>query len=302
MKKYIFRLLPLLFCFISFGACSPGQEENVNQVQSELSKIGVFVSIPPQAYFVRRVGGDRVKVNILVEGGKSPHTYEPTPLQVVLLSEADVFFTVGVDYERAFIPRIERSLPNLQIVDTTAGIQFRSIEEDHDGGEDDHEDKDPHVWLGFNEVKIQAAHMRDALSAIDPEWTKVYSEGYKSFAADVDRIHGELSVALSSKRGKTLFVYHPTFGYFADSFGLIQRAVEIGGNAPSPKQIERIIEEAQTANAAAIIVQPQFSQAGANRIAEAVKAKVVSVDPLSENWILMMDDLARAVRESGDGG
>ncbi len=302
MEKYFFRPLFLLFCLISCAACSPGHKENADQDQSEPSKISVFVSIPPQAYFAHRVGSDRIEVNILVEGGKSPHTYEPTPRQVVLLSEADVFFTIGVDYERAVIPRIERSLPNLQIVDTAVGIQFRSIEEVHDDGENAYEDKDPHVWLGFDEVKIQAAHMRDALSVIDPEGTEVYSEGYNSFAADVDRIHGELSVALSSERGEILFVYHPSFGYFADSFGLIQRSVETGGNAPSPKQIEQIIKEVQRANVAVIIVQPQFSQAGANRIAEAVKAKVVSVDPLSENWILMMNDLARAVSDSGDGG
>jgi zinc transport system substrate-binding protein len=192
-------------------------------------------------------------------------------------------------------------LPGLLIVDTREGVQLRSIEEIHDTEEEDHDDMDPHIWLGFEEVKIQAAHMRDVLSSIDPGGTEDYSRGFSEFSADIDRIRTETVEALSSIRGKMLFVYHPTFGYFADTFGLIQHAVEIGGNAPSPKQIERIIDEAREEEAAAIIVQPQFSQAGANRIAEAVGANVVSVNPLSDNWIEMMTELKNAITDGQPG-
>ncbi|MBT3276247.1 MAG: zinc ABC transporter solute-binding protein [Spirochaetales bacterium] len=299
MKKDNFRLTALLLCVLFITACSSRKDNDTNWVSPDSDSspyhLSVFVSIPPQAYFVRRVGGDRINVHVLVQDGKSPHTYEPTPRQVVALSEADVFFSIGVDYERAFLPRIESSLPDLLIVDTREGIQLRSIEEIHDTEEEDHDDMDPHIWLGFEEVKIQAAHMRDALSSLDPGGTEDYSRGFQMFSADIDRIATRTREALSSIRGKMLFVYHPTFGYFADTFGLIQRSVEIGGNAPSPRQIERIIDEARKEEAAAIIVQPQFSHAGADRIAEAVGASVVSVNPLSDNWIEMMTELTGAI-------
>ena len=44
--------------------------------------IGVIVSILPLADFVKNVGKSRVKVDVLVPPGASPHTYEPTPSQL----------------------------------------------------------------------------------------------------------------------------------------------------------------------------------------------------------------------------
>ncbi|MDC7223291.1 MAG: zinc ABC transporter substrate-binding protein, partial [Spirochaetales bacterium] len=123
---------------------SGGQEE-VSDKQT------YFVSILPQAYFLERIGGDRIDVTVMVPPGKSPATYEPTPRQVVELGEATAFFTIGVPFEQTFLPSLEGSLPNLPLIDTSAGIEKRFIEahshddeeghdEDHHEGDEDHDD------------------------------------------------------------------------------------------------------------------------------------------------------------------
>ena len=41
--------------------------------------IPVFVSILPQKYFVERVGKEQVKVEVMVNPGESPATFNPNP-------------------------------------------------------------------------------------------------------------------------------------------------------------------------------------------------------------------------------
>ena len=115
MKKI---LLILMFLVIWIPLFSGGQPENKEPPVDKESRVTVFTSILPQKYFVERIGGDRVEINVLVGPGKNPATYEPAPSQVVALSQADLFFTVGVPFEQAFIGNIESSLPELNIVDT----------------------------------------------------------------------------------------------------------------------------------------------------------------------------------------
>ena len=50
-----------------------------------MAPLRVLVSIPPQAYFVERVGGARVAVEVLAGPGQSPHAYEPTARQIASL-------------------------------------------------------------------------------------------------------------------------------------------------------------------------------------------------------------------------
>ena len=69
----------LLHAMLLAVACCAGQTP---------AKIDVVTSILPQAYIVDRVGGDNVKVSVLVGPGRSPETFEPTPSQMAAFSRA----------------------------------------------------------------------------------------------------------------------------------------------------------------------------------------------------------------------
>ena len=97
-------------------------------VDAEASDVKVFVSILPQRYFVQRIGGDRVDVSVMVQPGHSPHSYEPTPRQMANLSRASLYFSIGVTFERAWMPRIAEANPDLRIVSTIEGIRIRANE------------------------------------------------------------------------------------------------------------------------------------------------------------------------------
>lgn len=297
MKKI--SVLALLAVILMFTGCGKKTEDISG-------KINVFTSIMPQKYFVERIGGDRVNVNVLVLPGKSPATYEPSPDQVIALGKADLFFSIGVGFEKAFIPSIAESLKILKIVDTSRGIKKRNIEshdyEDHDEhGEEEHDHKggepDPHIWMSPVLVKQQALNIYNALSEKDPEAKDVYKKGYDSFAADLDNADAELKKVLAPFKGSTLFVFHPAFGYFADEYGLKQVAIETGGKEPSPSVLESIIKKAKADKVKVIFVQPEFSQKSARAIAQAIGGSVITLNPLHPDYLNNLLNIAEEIKK-----
>jgi len=188
----------------------------------------IAVSILPQSYFVQRLAGDRVEVLAIVGPGQSPHSYEPTPRQMANLSRAAIWFVNGVDFERGLEPKIRSLYPKLSIVNTTAKVSFRQLEGQHHEGEEQHEEAeneggiDPHTWLGREAVKAQLAAMLEALVTFDPAGAAVYRKNHGTFVADIDAVFEKLAPALEPLRGTSVFVYHPSFGYFLDEFGIVQ--------------------------------------------------------------------------------
>jgi zinc transport system substrate-binding protein len=260
----------------------------------------VFVSILPQADFVERLAGGRVRVEVLVRPGQTPETYSPTPRQMARLAEARVFFTAGVPFEEALIPRIRASMKNLTVVDTLEGLRLREMEGEHEhaAGDHHHGDKDPHVWLDPLLVRRQAETIRDALIALDPAGAGEYRANCAKLQEDLETLHAELTAALAPLRGREILVFHPAYGYFCAAYGLKQTAVEVEGKAPGARQLAAIIERARAGGVKAIFVQPQFSQKTAATVASGIGASLVTMDPLARDYFANMRQMARRVGEA----
>ncbi len=175
--------------------------------------VGVVVSILPEKYFVERVGGKYVEVTVLVGPGRDPHTYEPTPRQVTLLARAAAYFRIGLPFEEAWLPRIERANPNLQVVDLSAGLPSLTPRagQPHEepagrssgdvntaspvpprqqgrGDAHGHSDKDPHTWTSPLLVKAMAQRIRKTLVELDPAHAAEYAANEAAFARDLDAL------------------------------------------------------------------------------------------------------------------
>ena len=279
------------------------------QVPSD--KLHVVVSILPQAYFVERVGGERVDVEVLVGPGQSPHAYDLTPKQLEGLSRAKVYFRVGIDFEEALVPRIQRLFKDLNVVDQRAGVPLRTMtaaeitaEEEHAGHGEPHGAEpqahagrpDPHIWLNPLLVKTQARTICDALVKLDPPHASDYQRNLAGFEADLDRVHAEIAKTLAPLKGRELFVFHPAFGYFADAYGLKQVPVEIEGKEPTAKQLAELIARAKADQVKVVFVQPQFSQKSAEAVAQAIGGAVVPIDDLSRDYLKNLEDIAAKIK------
>lgn len=278
-------------------AREPGTEP-----QAPAATVRVCVSIPPQAFFVERIGGERVSVEVLVGPGQSPATYEPTPTQMAALDEADVYFRIGVPFEDALMDRISASMPDLNVVDLRRGITLRPIAgHGHDHG---HGRLDPHTWLDPRLAAVQARTIEQELAGLDPAGAGIYAAGLAALEAELRQVDAQVAAQLEPVKGRQLFVFHPAFGYFADAYGLVQVPIEIEGREPAPRELEEVIELARSRGIRAIFIQPEFSDASARAIASELGAQVVRIDPLARDYLANLREMARKIRNAleGSGG
>lgn len=282
----LFLIYALLIPFLSIA----------DEPLSSAKKLCVFVSILPQAYFAERVGGDRVDVNVLVGPGHSPATYEPTPRQMVKLSQANVYFRTGVPFENRLMKKITGTFPGLNVADLRQGLKML-----HLGSHGEHEHtQDPHIWLDPKRAKIQAQTIGDELCRLDPDRAAQFKKNLAGLLADLTALDAEISQLLAPFRGRSFMVFHPAYGYFADSYGLAQVALEEHGHSPGPRRIAAWIDQARQQNVKVIFVQPQFSDTAVQTIAADIDGVVVPIDPLAHDYLNNLRKMAREIAQAMD--
>lgn len=293
----------LLFCLAMTSAADAGET------------ISVFVSIEPQRYFVQQISKASATVQVMVQPGASPATYEPKARQMAELSRADIYFAIGVPFERVWLPKIAAANPKMKIVHTDEGIKKLTMRASHhhDGhGEHHHahEDekspaehseaggKDPHIWLSPPLVKVQAGTILRTLQAADPAHRDRYESNHRAFLDRIDALDDELKQTFQGKKGLQFMVFHPSWGYFARAYGLEQVPIEIEGKDPKPAQLQALIRHARKEQIQVIFVQPQFSTKSAALIAKAIDGRVAFADPLASDWLANLKEVARQFRSA----
>jgi zinc transport system substrate-binding protein len=312
--KSKFFILAILIAFFVAG-CQPA---TVTEPSSE-APIVVFTSIVPQQYFVNRIAGDLVEAIVMVEPGASPATYEPKPSQMAALADAELYFSIGVPFEATWLEKIAATNTDMVIVDTTVGIEKRVMTEPHthegeehvgeehegeeheEGDHDDHDHEegafDPHVWVSPALVKIQAQTIFDALVKIAPEHEETFQQNLDTFIVDIEALEADIDSSLSGLSSKKFMVFHPSWGYFADEFGLEQIAIEVGGTEPSAAELAELIEEAEHEGIKVVFAQPEFSTQDASTVAQAIGGEVILISPLAYNWLENLQNVASTFAE-----
>ena len=282
--------------------------------------VKVSVGIPPLAYLIERVGGERVSVSTLVVSGQDPHTFEPTPKQVMSLTSADLYFSAGLPFEERLLSKIAGSGSRLVIVDTAQGIKCERHEaspgepaslDGHgsahghaspNANHRDHADRDahddPHIWLSPAHLLVQARTIADALMQLDPEHAAEYERNLLTLLDDIAEADRIISAELQPLRGREFLVYHSALSHFAETYGLGEISIETDGKSPGAKALEYIIERARASRIRVVFVQPQFDSSVAQLVAEALGADVVSIDPLEKDILCNLRSIAASLADA----
>jgi len=288
------------------------------------ANVNAVVSILPQQTFLKKIGGDKVNIALMVKPGSSPHSYEPKPSQMKSISQADIYFTIGVEFEHNWLDKFTHQNKNMIISNMGENIVKFDMEEhshhDHEEelhdkheekGHDDHakenhekhhdddhdeDSKDPHIWTTPANVKTIAYNIFNELSLIDKTNKDYYRKNLETFIKEIDQTDKKIKELLKETAKNSKFmVFHPAWGYFAHEYGLTQLAIESGGKNPKPKQIAFLIEEAKEENVKAVFTAPEFSTNTANQIAQEVGVPVIKVSPLNPKWSENLIGLAKAI-------
>lgn len=298
LTKIIINLFLITFSVI-FLSC----RESSNQ------KINAFVSIPPQKFFVEKIGGNKVDVSVFVSPGMSPENFEPLPSQLIKLSRADLYFTIGLQFENTVINNFQSSHPSLKIINTGENINHRSVESYKDILDKSHSHKhrvdehnhglfDPHIWLSPALVKLQAEIIYKSLSELDPTSEDYYKNNFKNFIADIDSAAKLISSNLLNVESRDLLVFHPAWGYFCDDFNLKQIPIELEGKEPGMKDLSNMLNYIKKNRSKFILAEAQNNSPALNSIAEELNLKIIKHDPLAENYFHNLVLLSEVIKDN----
>ena len=229
------------------------------------SPVDVVVSIPPQQWLVEQIGGELVRVSVLVTPGESPATYMPSDAQVTHLMRSQIYFRIGVPFERGLWFDAVSKMGRFEMVDQRGDLEAQD---------------DPHIWLSPRLLSMQAGVVTDALSQTDPNNQSQYRANLQRLRIRLGILDEEIRRLLAPFAGRRFFVFHPSWGHFADEYDLQQVAIEIDGREPSDQEMTRLQAEAKEARVHTVFVQPQIHGRAAQAFAEALGAQVEILDPM----------------------
>jgi zinc transport system substrate-binding protein len=280
------KYAPLFFAAALACFCMCGN----NRPAAQGTPLTVFVSIVPQKYFVDRISGGLVNCLVMVPPGADPHTFEPHPAQMSLLSTAKAYFAIGLEFENPWLPKFAAVSRAMRIVHTDSAVAKIPSEDADEQTPSGGQGLDPHIWLSPALVKQQVRTIAAALAKIDTAHAAAYVRNRDALLAGIDSLDLRLRAlfpcdsAASHKARRAFLVYHPTWGYFAKDYCLRQVSIEAEGKEPSPRMMKRIIDTARFYRIHTVFVQPEFSRKSAEVIARELGAGVLDADALAYDW------------------
>ena len=268
-------------------------------------KLRLAASIPPQHYFLKRIGGERVEVEILLPPGANPTTYEPKPSQLRHISRVQTYFCIGIPVESAWLQRLRGINPDMRIVSMYKGIERRPMPSTYEEalqaggspkGESVEGHPDPHIWLAPPLARIMAQNIRDELIRTDPEHADLYRDNFAELVRDINELDLELLDLFTKAENRSFLAYHPAWDYFARAYGLNQIPVKLAGKKITAKRLHHLMGIALEKGLRTVFVQPQFSRRPASQVAGNLDGRVRDLDPLAEDWAANLRECARRIR------
>ena len=252
---------------------------------------------------VRQVAGGEGELTVLFPPDTDPHTFEPTPQEIALLSQADLVFICGAGLEEALEPFLSQAR---EVVDVSQGIELRAFPDGR---------VDPHVWLNPLNVAVWAENIAAALSEIDPKHAADYRARAAAFREELEALDAWIQEQVEKipAERRILVVDHLAFGYFADRYGFRQLAILPGFSTlaePSARELAELEGEIKRLAVPAIFVSHTTVSPLVEQVARDTGVRVVRLyvgalsgpdGPAPDYLSLMRYDVSAIVAALGEG-
>jgi zinc transport system substrate-binding protein len=257
----------------------------------------ITVSIAPFKYFVEEIAGKDFAINIMVPAGADPHTYEPFPEQINELRKSVAYISNGyLAFEMNWLDRFYET--NSTMKRLSLGDKIELITSAHRTSGGHQEGADPHYWVSPGCALIMALSVKELLFELNPAQKQKYETGYQSLVLKIQEVDNKARQLFSDIPAKCFMIYHPNLAYIARDYGLEEIPVEFEGKEPTPSRMKELIDRARKDHLLTIFVQREYDTKNAKAIAGETGARVVLIDPLSENWLKSTNDIIDALHKS----
>lgn len=254
------------------------------------AKPTVTVTIPPYQYFVDKIAGDKVDVNVMVSNGNNPETYEPYAQQMMELSKSALYLKVGsIGFEQTWMKKLQDNAPDMKVIDTSTGITPAKTP----GG-----NIDPHVWMSCKNARIISSNIFKALCQLKPENKTFFQKNYQQLLSRIDRQDSIIRKSFKDnpEMVRKFVIYHPILTYFARDYQLEQLAIEEEGREPSAAQLKSLIERARKEKIRFCLIQAEFANRNTTTFIKESQTKAMDINPLQADWAYAMKEVSLAVQ------
>ena len=221
IKKFFSLCLIVSIISILFSGCSFQSNTNSN------NKIKVTASLFPQYDFAKQIAKDKAEVTLLLPPGTESHTFDPSPIDILNISNSDIFLYTGEEME-PWASKIINSIENndLTICDVSSGIDLKKTIDNDEHDDHEHEEHhthnyDPHIWLDPTLAVKMVDNITSSFCSKDPSNSEFYKNNAESYKNDLLNLDNKFKTMIdSSKRKSIVFAGRFAHLYFIERYGL----------------------------------------------------------------------------------
>ncbi len=294
MLKKLKMCLPLIGCLIVLivtAGCS--RMENNGNASGEgtetdgTGKLQVVTTLFPQYDFARQIGGDDAEVSLVLLPGMESHMYDPTPGDMIEISEADMFIYTGAEME-PWAQELADSvdMTRVRIVDASQGVDMMKEEDEHDheeehGHEEHHHEHtyDPHIWLDMHNAMQMVETIADVFCELDPAHAADYQARAEVYLEQLEALDAEIRATVAGGgRRDIVFGGRFAYGYFIHGYDLDYESVYDSCSAdtePSMAQMAEVIDYMKEHQVKYILYEELSTPNVARAIAETTGAEML---------------------------
>ncbi len=231
----------------------------------------VVCTIPDLGSLARSIGGDQVRVSLLVPPGSDPHMVIAKASMLLRVSRADALISMGLNYEHAFLPALMQKTRNPRVI--PGGPGYLQIGKDitplevpkrlsRSEGVDLHPLGNPHFNLDPELGRIAARDIRDLFQSLRPEQADFFEANWKEWDQDAQERIVAWKKVFAPLAGRKIVVYHRSWSYFVKRFGIVI-AAEVEpkpGLPPTPRHLARVAQTIREEQVKVLVMEPWYNE------------------------------------------
>jgi ABC-type Zn uptake system ZnuABC Zn-binding protein ZnuA len=241
----------------------------------------VLATLTFLADIAQNVAGDRLKVDALIPTGMDPHSFEPTPSDVVRIANSQILITNGAGFETWLARTLQNAGGERLVITASKGLAFRQPSPSEQSLLGDHPDGDPHFWLDPLNTVTYVENIRAGLIQADPAGKDIYTRNAAAYILKLKDLDTWVAAQIQTipTANRLMVTNHESFGYYADRYGLrVVGAILPSAStdvSPSAQQLASLIQAIKTSGARAIFLETGSNPQLARQVAAETGIQVI---------------------------
>jgi len=230
------------------------------------NRLSVAVTIYPTYDIVKNIGGDKINLNQIIPFGQEPHSFEPTPRDIINISNSKLFIYTGLAVDSWAIDLGDIAKKRKKFIKLSEVSEIVK--------------NDPHFWLDIDNFKKMANLIANRLIKLDSNNEISYQENLSIYLAKLEKLDSAYKEQLGNCEIHSVIVNHNAFQYLARRYDF--KTFPIMGispdDKPSAKVLAEIVDLVKERNISTLF----FEELASSRVIETVaKETGIQIDSLS---------------------